>query len=109
MAKDPTAELLAKIAAWPAEQRPLGERLHALVTEAVPELRHELYHGQPGYTRGGPVLVFFRCDDGLVSFGLSEKAHRSTTEPLVESAWFVNGLDADAERRLTAVVQAAAG
>ena len=104
-----TAKLLGKIAAWPGPQRSLGERLHALVTEAVPELRPKLFYGQPGYTLGGPVLVFFRNDDGLISFGMSEKASRSTTDPLVTSAWFVNGLDDDAEQRLTAFVRAAAG
>ena len=106
---DDTAKLLEKIAAWPEQQRAIGERLHALVTEAVPELRPTLFYGQPGYARSGPVLVFFRNDDGLVSFGISEKAAFPTTDPLVGSAWFVNSLDADAERRLAGVVRAAAG
>lgn len=106
---DDTAKLLQEIAAWPEEQRGIGERLHALVTEAVPELRPKLFYGQPGYARSGPVLVFFRNDAGLISFGISEKATFSTTEPLVPSAWFVNSLDADAERLLAAVVRAAAG
>ncbi|MCZ2860565.1 hypothetical protein [Blastococcus sp. VKM Ac-2987] len=106
---DDAAKLLEKIAAWPEEQRAVGERLHALVVAAVLELRPRLYYGQPGYARGGPVLVFFRNDDGLISFGLTEKANRSATDPLVESAWFVNALDAAAERRLTAVVRTAAG
>lgn len=106
---DDAAKVAERIAAWPAEQRVIGERLHTIVTEAVPELRPKLYYGQPGYARSGPVLVFFRNDDGLISFGLTEKAGFSTTDPIVESAWFVNGLDADAERRIAEVVRAAAG
>lgn len=69
--------------------------------DAVPELRPQLYYG--------PVLVFFRHDDGLTSFGLTENAGLSTTDPLVEPAWLVNGLDADVERRIAEVVRAAAG
>lgn len=106
---DGAAALLEKIAAWPAEQRVIGERLHAIVMDAVPELRPKLYYGQPGYARTGPVLVFFRNDDGLISFGLTEKASFSTTDPIVESAWFVNAIDAAAERRIAAAVRAAAG
>lgn len=106
---DDAAKLLEKIATWPEEQRVIGERLHEIVMDAVPDLRPKLYYGQPGYARTGPVLLFFRNDDGLLSFGLSEKARFSTTDPLVESAWFVNALDADAERRIAAVVRAAAG
>lgn len=106
---DEETTLLEKIAAWPEEQRRIGERLHVIVMEAVPDLRAKLYYGQPGYARSGPVLVFFRNDDGLVSLGLTEKATYSTTEPIVESAWFVNALDADAEQRIATVVRAAAG
>lgn len=58
--------------------------------------------------RTGPVLVFFRNDDGLISFGLTEKASFSTSAPLVESAWCINGLDNDAEERIAAVVREAA-
>lgn len=106
---DDTAKLLDRIGAWPEAQRATGERLHAVVMDAVPDLRPTLYYGQPGYARSGPVLVFFRNDDGLISLGLTEKASFSTTDPLVESAWFVNGLDEEAERKIAAVVRAAAG
>lgn len=106
---DETPKVLEKIAAWPEERRALGERLHEIVLGAVPDLRPKLYYGQPGYGRGGPVLVFFRCDDGLVSLGMTEKAGWSRTDPLVASAWFVNALDDAAEERIADAVRTAVG
>ncbi len=102
---DETSKVLAKIEAWPDEQRKIGERLHGIIMDAVPDLRPKLYYGQPGYARSGPVLVFFRNDEGLMSFAFTEKAAFSTSSPLVASAWFVNGLDADADQKITAIVR----
>lgn len=55
------------------------------------------------------MLVFFRCDDGLVSLGMTEKASWSRTDPLVASAWFVNALDDGAEERIADAVRTAVG
>lgn len=107
---DETGTILATIASWPDEQRQIGERLHAAITEAAPDLRPKQYYRQPGYAHaGGPVIVFFRNDDGLMSFGLTEKATFSATTPLVPSASFVNRIDADAEQRIATIVRDAAG
>jgi hypothetical protein len=102
---DETSKVLAKIDAWPDEQREIGERLHNIIMAAAPDLRPKLYYGQPGYARSGPVLVFFRNDEGLMSFAFTEKAAFSTSSPLVASAWFVNRVDADAEEKITAIVR----
>lgn len=62
----------AKIAEMPQHDRATAERLHAIVTEAAPELLPKLYYGQPGWARaGGKVIVFFRS-------GLMDKARYST-------------------------------
>lgn len=106
---DETSKVLAKIEAWPDAQREIGEKLHNIIMAAVPDLRPKLYYGQPGYARSGPVLVFFRNDEGLMSFAFTEKAAFSTSSPLVASAWFVNGIDADVEKTITAIVQEATG
>jgi hypothetical protein len=66
------AAALAKIAEMPQPDRATAERLHAIVTEAAPELLPKLYYGQPGWARaGGKVIVFFRS-------GLMDKARYST-------------------------------
>lgn len=104
---DETSKVLAKIEGWPDAQREIGEKLHGIIMAAVPDLQPKLYYGQPGYARGGPVLVFFRNDEGLISFAFAEKAAFSTSSPLVGSGWFVNGIDADAEKTIAAIVQEA--
>jgi uncharacterized protein YdhG (YjbR/CyaY superfamily) len=43
------------------EDRRLGERVHALVMEAAPELTPKTWYGMPAYAnKAGKVVVFFR-------------------------------------------------
>lgn len=106
------AAVLEKIAAWPAPYRAMGERIHEIILDSVPELRPKLWFGMPGYAKGGPVLCFFRVDE-YMSFGLTEKANSSvedgTTDQLMNSAWFLTKLDKATEERIAAIVRKAAG
>lgn len=110
--KDPAAELLEKVAAWPAPYADIGRRLHEVIVGSVPELRPKLWYGMPGYHRGGPVLCFFRVDE-MLSFGLTEKAHVAVEDGapdrLMPSAWFLTELDEATEERIAAIVRSAAG
>ena len=65
------AAMEAKIAVMPQPDRGMAERLHAIVTDAAPELLPKLYYGQPGWAKAGKVIVFFRS-------GLMDKARYST-------------------------------
>jgi hypothetical protein len=65
------AAVQARIAEMPQPDRATAERLHAIVTEAAPELLPKLYYGQPGWAKAGKVIVFFRS-------GLMDKARYST-------------------------------
>ena len=65
------AAVQAKIAEMPQPDRATAERLHAIVTDAAPELLPKLYYGQPGWAKAGKVIVFFRS-------GLMDKARYST-------------------------------
>lgn len=107
------AVVLEKIAGFPKPYRAIGERIHELILDAVPELRPKLWYGMPGYSKGGPVLVFFRVDDGVMSFGISEKANieveEGAADQLVGSAWFLRALDRPTEERIAAIVRRAAG
>ena len=107
------AAVVAKIAEFPKPHRAIGERIHEIVLETVPDLKPKLFYGMPGYAKGGPVLVFFRVDDDVMSFGISEKANIAVEDgapdQLVESAWFVSGLDDATETRIAAIVRRAAG
>lgn len=108
---DGAAAVLEKIAAWPDPYRAMGERIHEIILDSVPELRPRLWYGMPGYAKGGPVLCFFRVDE-YMSFGLTEKANISVedgaTDQLIESAWFLTELDGATEERISAIVRKAA-
>lgn len=106
---DANAEVLEKIGAWPERHRPVGERLHEVVLEAAPKLKPKLFYGMPGYATSGPVLIFFRVDGDLFTFGITEKSHL-TREPgaahqLMPSSWFFTELDAPTEERIAEIVK----
>ena len=67
--------VLEKIAGWPAPYAEIGARLHETITTAGPGVKPRIWYGAPGYarSRSAPVLIFFRCDDGVMSLGLSPK------------------------------------
>lgn len=66
------AELLAKIEQMPDGDRQMAQRVHSIVASAAPDLAPKLYYGQPGYARGGKVVVFFRSGAHELSVGLCE-------------------------------------
>src|SRR5579863_8577768 len=57
---DAEAALLAQIAAMPASDRVLGERLHAIVKANAPALSPKLWYGMPAYARDGKIVCFFQ-------------------------------------------------
>ena len=40
--------------------RKIGERIHAIVKDAAPDLVPKTWYGMPAYARAGKVVVFFR-------------------------------------------------
>jgi uncharacterized protein YdhG (YjbR/CyaY superfamily) len=54
------AEVEAKIADMPQPDRAMGERIHKLVTEAVPTLVPRTYYGMPAYAQDGKTICFFK-------------------------------------------------
>lgn len=54
------AEIRAKIAEMPEEDRVLAEKLHALVQQNAPHLVPRTYYGMPAYAKDGKVLCFFQ-------------------------------------------------
>lgn len=52
--------VLEKIAAMPGASRAVGERLHAIITSAAPEMVPRTWYGMPAYAKDGKVVCFFR-------------------------------------------------
>ena len=55
---DPDAEVLAKIAELPDEDRAMAERIHAIVREVAPGLTPRTWYGMPAYGASKAVLFF---------------------------------------------------
>jgi hypothetical protein len=53
------ADVLAKIAELPPEDRQKAEHLHALIKQCAPELTPRTWYGMPAYARSGEVVCFF--------------------------------------------------
>ena len=103
-------DVLAKIDKFSNTYRDIATRIHELITTTAPQLQPRLWYGMPGYAlkADGPVVLFFR-EDKYISFGLTESANLteigSPEERLVEAAWYLSKLDADAEAKITDIVR----
>jgi hypothetical protein len=102
----------AKIAEMPEPDRVMAERLHALVAETAPALQPKLYYGQPGWAKGGKVVVFFRS--GLMdkarysTLGFSENAALDDETGLWPTSYALERLDDDAAARIRDLIVTAA-
>jgi uncharacterized protein YdhG (YjbR/CyaY superfamily) len=52
--------ILAALEKMTPSDRKIGERIHAIVKEAAPDLTPRTWYGMPAYARDGKVVVFFR-------------------------------------------------
>jgi uncharacterized protein YdhG (YjbR/CyaY superfamily) len=56
-------DLRESLAKMPADDRAMGERIHHIVTDAVPGLVPKTYYGMPAYAtegKNGKVIAFFK-------------------------------------------------
>ena len=103
-------DVLAKIEKFSDKYRAVGKQLHDLITATAPQLQPRLWYGMPGYAlKGdGPVVLFFR-EDKYISFGLTEHANLtelgSPEDGLVQAAWYLSRLNADAEATIADIVR----
>ncbi len=77
---DGESDVLAKIAAMPAPDRVLAERLHAIVKASAPVLSPKTWYGMPAYAnRDGQVVCFFqdarKFKTRYATLGFSDKAN----------------------------------
>ena len=55
------ADVQAKIAEMPTDERAMAERIHKLVAAAAPDLVPRTYYGMPAYAKDGKVICFFQA------------------------------------------------
>ena len=108
---DGETEVLAKIAAMPAKDRAIGERLHAIVKANAPELEPKLWYGMPAYARrDGKLICFFqdslRFKTRYVTLGFSDNAHLDEGH-LWPTAFAVTELTSAEEAKIAALLKKA--
>ena len=108
---DGESAVLAKIAAMPAPDRALGERLHAIIKASAPTLSPRLWHGMPAYAKDGKVVCFFqsaqRFKTRYATFGFMHEANLDEGA-MWPTAFALKELTAVEEARIGALVKKAA-
>jgi uncharacterized protein YdhG (YjbR/CyaY superfamily) len=109
---DGEADVMAKIAELPAEERSMAERLHALVKASAPDLAPRTWYGMPAYTKNGKVVCFFKAaskfNGRYATFGFEEQAALDDGE-MWATSWALTKLTPAAEKQIAELVKKAAG
>ena len=108
-------DLEASIAKMPADERAMAERIHAIVTAAVPSLVPKTYYGMPAYARegkDGKVICFFKNKSKFKvrysTFGFQPDASLDDGE-MWPTEFAVIKLTPSVEARISDLVRKAAG
>ncbi|MFE9043665.1 iron chaperone [Streptomyces sp. NPDC012421] len=109
---DGEADLLAKIAEMPDEDRVLAEGVHALVKKAAPGLTAKTWYGMPAYARDGKVVVFFQSAAKFkaryATLGFNDAATLDDGD-MWPTSFALTTLTPAVEARIAALVEKAAG
>jgi hypothetical protein len=102
--------VLEKIAAMPAPDRAMGERLHAIIRAAAPDLAPKLWYGMPAYARDGKVVCFFqdaaKFKSRYSTLGFSDQANLDDGQ-MWPTSYALKELTAADEERIAALVKKA--
>lgn len=108
--QDGEADVLAKIAELPDDDRAMAERVHAIVMAAAPELAPRTWYGQPAYAKDGSVLVFLqpasKFKTRYATLGFSDKAMLDDGA-MWPTSYALTSLTAAAEKKIVALVKKA--
>ncbi len=109
---DGESAVLAKLAAMPAADRALGERLHAIITASAPALSPQTWYGMPAYAKDGKVVCFFqnaqKFKTRYATFGFSDRANLDEGQ-MWQTSFALKDLTAADEARIAALVKKAVG
>ncbi len=103
---------LAAIAAMQPADRALGERIHALVKQAAPQLSAKTWYGMPAYALNDQTVCFFQSGQKFktryATLGFTHHARLDDGE-MWPTAFAIDKLTPAAEARITALVRQAVG
>jgi uncharacterized protein YdhG (YjbR/CyaY superfamily) len=104
------ADVLAKIAAMPASDRAMAERIHEIVTSTAPDLVPRTWYGMPAYAKDGNVLCFFQAADKFkaryATLGFNDAATLDEGS-MWPTSWALTKLTAADEKIVAALVKKA--
>ncbi|HLV94798.1 MAG TPA: DUF1801 domain-containing protein [Candidatus Acidoferrales bacterium] len=108
---DGESAVLAKIAAMPAPDRAMAERLHAIIKASAPVLSPKTWYGMPAYAnKDGQVVCFFQSGQKFktryATLGFSDKAKLDEGH-MWPTAFALKALTAAEEARIGALVKKA--
>jgi uncharacterized protein YdhG (YjbR/CyaY superfamily) len=108
---DGESEVRAKIAEMPDHDRAMGERLHAVITAAAPDLEPRTWYGMPAYARDGKIVCFFQPASKFKArygtLGFNDAAHLDDGT-MWPTSFALLELTADHEARIADLVKRAA-
>ena len=100
------------IAAMPAGDRKIAQKVHELVLAAAPELGTRTWYGMPAYTKDGKVVVFFKPAEKFKSRYTTlgfEDAAALDDGTFWPTSYAVTAIGPAEEKAITAMVKKAAG
>jgi len=108
-------DLKESLAKMPADDRAMGERIHEIVSAAVPALVPKTYYGMPAYAtegKNGKVICFYKPKSKFKvrysTFGFQPDAHLDEGE-MWPTEFAVIELTPAAEKRIGELAKKAAG
>ena len=110
---DGEADIQAKIAEMPTEDRKMAERIHAIVKGSAPSLSPRTWYGMPAWANAaGKVVCFFtpasKFNERYASFGFNADA-KLDEGSMWPTAFALKKLTPADEKRIAALVKKAVG
>ena len=102
--------LLEKVSEMKGTDRAMAKRLHAIITDAAPDLSPKTWYGMPAYAKDGKIVCFFQSAEKFNSryatFGFSDEANIDQGA-MWPTSWALKGLTAAEEKKIVALVKKA--
>jgi uncharacterized protein YdhG (YjbR/CyaY superfamily) len=106
------ADVQARIAEMPDEDRALAARIHEIITTTVPSLVPRTFYGMPAYAKDGKVVCFFQAKAKFKvrysTLGFQHDARLDDGE-IWPVAFAVTSLTPAGEKQIAELVKKAAG